>query len=84
MLVAFREGLSSFIPTRHRCSNRVLCAWNEFLLKKLGVLCPPEGWVGSVGLGLLGALSPSYSKRNSGAVWGHGQLFLLGNSSLTV
>lgn len=48
MLVAFREGLSSSIPTRPRCSNRVLCAWNEFSLKEQGVLCPPEAWLGSV------------------------------------
>lgn len=87
MLVAFREGFSSFIPPRHRCSNRVLCAWNEFLLKRQGVLYPPKAWVGSRGLRLLTALSPSYSKDSkgsTGAPQGPGQLFLLGNCSLTV
>lgn len=71
MPVAFREGLSAFIPAGHRCSNTVLCVWNESLLKEQAVLCPPAAWLGSVGLGLLTALSPSNSKGGTGA---HGVL----------
>lgn len=63
MLVVLRDGLSSFIPARHRCSDRVFCAWNEFLLKKWGVLCPPEAWLCSVGLGLLTALTAKEQHR---------------------
>lgn len=72
MLVAFREGLSSSIPTWPRCSNRVLYTWNEFC-----VLQRP-------GLALwdLGSSQPSAILMAQGALELH--RVLLGNCSLTV